>query len=160
MKVIDNFLSDYNFKQLQSFITAQEFPWYYYKGSVYETDKDYQFTTSFFIGGKKTVLFPVIEPCVQQLGAGNLIRIKANLQIKTIFHRKQSYHVDYRNNPTVKTAILYINTNNGWTQFKKGGKVKSVENRIVIFDSNLEHRGVTCTDEDTRIVVNFNWHEK
>ena len=77
------------------------------------------------------------------------------MQIKTIFHRKQSYHVDYRNNPTVKTAILYINTNNGCTKFKEHGKVKSVENRIVIFDSNLEHQGVTCTDQKRRVVSYF-----
>ena len=56
-----------------------------------------------------------------------------------------------------KTAVFYINTNNGWTEFKKGGKVKSVANRIVIFDSKLEHSGVTCTDENKRVVMNFNY---
>ena len=55
------------------------------------------------------------------------------------------------------TAILYINTNNGWTRFKKGARVKSIANRIVIFDSNLEHSGVTCTDEKRRVVMNFNY---
>ena len=57
----------------------------------------------------------------------------------------------------VTTAILYINTNNGYTKFKKGGKVKSVANRVVIFDSNLEHMGYACTNEKRRIVVNFNY---
>ena len=45
----------------------------------------------------------------------------------------------------------------GWTQFKKGGKVKSVANRMVIFDNNLLHAGVTCTDEKCRVVMNFNY---
>ena len=30
-------------------------------------------------------------------------------------------------------------------------------NRMVIFDSNLEHQGVTCTDEKRRVIVNFNY---
>jgi len=63
-------------------------------------------------------------------------------------------HVDYND---VTTAIFYINTNNGWTNFKNGDKVESVENRLVIFDSNLEHEGVTCTDEIRRLVINFNY---
>ena len=59
--------------------------------------------------------------------------------------------------PCSTTAILYINTNNGYTKFKKGGKVKSVANRMLIFDSQLEHAGVTCTDALRRVVVNFNY---
>ena len=55
------------------------------------------------------------------------------------------------------TSIFYLNTNNGWTQFKKGGKVKCVENRLVTFDSNLEHAGVTCTDQKRKVVINFNY---
>ena len=77
--------------------------------------------------------------------------------MKTIFHRKQPYHIDYTDDPPIKTAILYINTNNGWTEFKNGGKVKSVANRMIMFDTTLLHRGVSCTDEKRRIVVNFNW---
>ena len=50
-----------------------------------------------------------------------------------------------------------MNTNNGWTEFKKRGRVKSVANRAVIFDSNLEHRGVTCTDANRRVLINFNY---
>ena len=57
----------------------------------------------------------------------------------------------------ITTAILYLNTNNGYTEFKSGDKVKSVSNRVVVFDSNLKHRTVTCTDQKTRIVINFNY---
>ena len=50
-----------------------------------------------------------------------------------------------------------MNTNNGYTEFEKGDIVESVENRMVIFDSNLKHQTVTCTDEKIRIVINFNY---
>ena len=55
------------------------------------------------------------------------------------------------------TSILYLNTNNGWTAIKGYGKVERVANRMVIFDSNLQHSGVTCTDKNRRVVINFNY---
>ena len=71
-----------------------------------------------------------------------------------MFHKRGGYHSDW---PNVTTAILYVNTNNGWTQFKSGGRVKCVKNRVVIFDSNLEHEGVTSTNEKVKVVINFNY---
>ena len=40
--------------------------------------------------------------------------------------------------PLSITGIYYINTNDGYTAFKDGDKVKSVANRIVLFQS-MEH---------------------
>ena len=57
------------------------------------------------------------------------------------------------------TSILYLNTNNGWTAIKGYGKVENVANRMVIFDSNLQHTGVTCTDQNRRVMINFNYEE-
>jgi len=51
-----------------------------------------------------------------------------------------------------------LNTCNGWTKFKKGGKVDCVANRVVIFNSNLEHAGITCTDQKRKVVINFNYY--
>ena len=73
-----------------------------------------------------------------------------------MFHRGcGGYHTDLTG--STHTSILYMNTNNGYTKFKKGGKVKSVENRMVIFPSDLEHQGFTCTDNQRRVVINFNF---
>ena len=55
------------------------------------------------------------------------------------------------------TATYYLNTNNGYTELKTGEKVESVENRMLVFDSNIEHQGVTCTDEKRRVLINFNY---
>ena len=96
------------------------------------------------------------------MGVGRLDRIKLNLNHKTFFHRKSGFHTDQRKiserlSQHQNTAVFYVNTNNGWTEFKNGDKVKSVSNRIVIFDSNLEHSGNACTDQKTRILINFNY---
>ena len=65
------------------------------------------------------------------------------------------YHHDYDD---MKTAVFYINTNNGYTEFENGVRVNSVANRVCIFDSHLKHRGTTHSEgSNQRIVVNFNY---
>ena len=165
MEVIDNFLPEYQFQQISNVVLSDYFPWYWNEGVVSADDKNdqYQLTHAFFNirhGGVFSEYYSSLDVVQQKLGVGRLDRIKSNLNNKTLFHRKGGYHTD--NHPTdpyqhTKTAVLYINTNNGYTKFKKGGKVKSVANRMVIFDSKLEHTGVTCTDEMKRVVINFNY---
>ena len=156
VEVYDNFLSSYHFDIIQSFFMGDRVPWFWKDEVVYtnEPGDDYQFNTSIHDHGNKYDSFSLIEPCIAKLGCSSIGRIKANLRPKTLFHRKSGYHIDC---PNVTTAVYYLNTNNGWTDIKGHGKVKSVSNRIVIFDSNLVHQGVTCTDEKRRVVLNFNY---
>ena len=158
VKIIDNFLSESVFRQVQQTLMSDGFPWYFNDGILYHGEKGkYQFTHSFFTqDGLKHDYYNSIEPCLYQLGATSLLRVKANLNPKTVFHRNGGFHIDYSN---VTTSIFYINSNNGWTKFEDGCKVNCVENRMVIFDSNIKHAGFTCTDEQNRVVVNFNYTE-
>ena len=98
----------------------------------------------------------LFDGCQQKLGVKNLRRVKGNLTTRTVFHRRAGMHIDY---PNMTTSILYVNTNNGGTRFKNGEFIKSVANRLITFDSNLEHEGVSCTDKKTRVVVNFNYEK-
>ena len=168
MEVIDNFLPSYHFRQIQDGVLSDGFPWYFNDLIVLPDedgydDKAYQFTHCLFTierGGISSDRYPLFDIVQQKLGVKRLDRIKLNLNPKTVFHRKGGYHCDNNLRDTyqhTKTAVLYLNTNNGWTEFKKGGRVKSVANRIVIFDSNTEHTGVTCTNEKRRVIVNFNY---
>ena len=104
------------------------------------------------MGGIKDIL----DLFGEKLNSNNLHRIKANLRPRSFFSRSGGgYHVD--GCPCSHTSIYYINTNNGYTKFKNKGKVKSVENRMVVFSSHLEHQGYTCSDQLNRVVVNFNY---
>ena len=79
---------------------------------------------------------------------------KSKFKSKNYISRNGGFHCDIKN---VTTSIFYINTNNGWTKFKDGCKVECIENRMVIFDSNIEHAGFSCTDQKRKVVVNFNY---
>lgn len=157
--VEDDFLSSFEFKKFQSTILGNSFPWFYNDGIISPSSRGDQFTHTFYNNDGREVnsdYFPLVQPFLDQLKVQTLYRVKVNSVRKTFFHRKSGYHTDC-SIPNVKTAIFYVNTCNGYTQFKDGGKVKSVENRIVIFDGNLEHQGVSCTNEKRRVVLNFNY---
>ena len=49
-----------------------------------------------------------------------------------------------------------MNTNNGFTLFENGEKVKSVANRLMIFDGLEKHCSVVQTDETARYIININ----
>ena len=71
-----------------------------------------------------------------------------------------NFHNDIKEKDTDypgQTAIFYVNTNDGYTEFEDSTRVESVANKIVIFDSKLKHRGTTCTNQKTRVVINLNY---
>ena len=69
---------------------------------------------------------------------------------------RSGFHVDFHYEHS-RTAIFYVNTNDGYTEFEDGTKIESKENRIVIFPTLIKHSGVTCTDQQNRVVINFNY---
>ena len=57
------------------------------------------------------------------------------------------YHCKYVvTDVPIYTAILYLNTNNGYTTFEGGFNVRNVANRLLIFPSQLYYGTVSCTD--------------
>ena len=92
---------------------------------------------------------------LDKLNVVSLMRIKANLNVATTEHITREFHTDFKVKCT--TAIAYMNNNNGYTLFEDGTKVESKENRVVMFDSQMRHAGIPCTDEKRRVVINFNF---
>lgn len=165
MNIIDNFLPEEQFRVVQSVMMGDNFPWYWIPNITYpdsQNERNGQFTHAFFIEnkGKQSDMYPLLNPIIAKLygsSSGVIYRVKANLNPREDKHYQLgAYHVDYP--IQCKTAIYYINTNNGHTKFIHDDIiVPSVENRMVIFNSNLEHVGVCCTDEKTRVLINFNY---
>jgi hypothetical protein len=157
MIVKDNFLNKKDFKKIQDLITGSDFPWFVSNGINYKNDGHTQFFHNFYNQGMSSIFFDCLLPLLHKLEVVSLIRIKANsicATSKIIEHEK---HIDVSNVSNAKTAVFYVNTNNGYTHFKDNKKIKSIKNRICIFDTNMLHGGTTCTDSKRRIVINFNY---
>ena len=155
LQVFDDFVDTYQFRSIESELMGSYFPWYYIDRQSYTyTENSFQFFHNFYReGDSPSEYYSIIQPCLEKL-KGKLSRAKAVLTPKSESSRCSGYHIDYKD---MKTSTYYINTNDGWTEFEEGGKVESVANRMLIFDSNLEHIGVSCTDQQTRVVINFNY---
>ena len=157
IKVIDNFLDEEEFKSIQSFMMGGEFRWFYSEGRVTRDDGLFLMVHMFFQPevGSNSEHINIWNTFMNKVEAKKCERIKANLTFKTPTIEFGHFHSDFAD---MKTAVFYINTNNGYTEFENGVRVNSVANRVCIFDSNLNHRGVTHTEGDQqRIVVNFNY---
>jgi hypothetical protein len=154
-KIIDNFLDKEPFKAIQKIFTSEYFPWYFNE-KVNDFDKEIYFTHMIYNEFISTSPhFNTIINLVLRLQPKSLIRIKANLYLKTKKLITHAPHVDYPFSH--KGAIFYLNTNNGKTILENGKKIDSVANRILFFDASKEHSSTSCTDEKRRLNINFNF---
>jgi len=160
MKEYKNFLEKEDFLNLKDLMFGHDFPWYFCP-EVVDDEKYFQFTHIFYNEHKiNSSLFNFIIPILNKIKPIAILRIKANLLYRTEKIVEHGMHTDYdlyKKFSNIKTAIYYCNTNNGYTKFKDGTKVKSEENKFIEFDLNKEHTGSSCTDEQRRIVINFNY---
>jgi hypothetical protein len=154
-KVINNFLEINVFNKLKDNLIGINFPWYL--NYVLEDHKYYQHTHIFFNEDKvNSDYFDLVQPLIKLLNINKILRIKANFLFKTEQIIEHGLHTDF-DLKDAKTAVFYLNTNNGYTKFMDNSIVNSVENRIVIFNSLILHTGTTCTDADYRLVLNINY---
>ena len=157
-KIIDNFLPQDYLVHLQRMMLDHNFPWLYNAevANRGEVNDHFYFTHNLFDNYKPTSsIFEEFIPFFKQLEMNAMVRARALLYVnqgKQIVHEK---HVDF--NYPHKTAVFYVTTNNGYTEFEDGTKVESVENRIVFFDGSRLHNSSTCTDQKIRVVISVNY---
>jgi len=169
MEVIDNFIPEDQFNIIyHTMYEEHDFEWFFTDGMIYK-DQPGKFMFNHVIvsiqRGVNSHHFDMFDPILKKLGAYRIFRVKANLTVMTEEPEPGGFHIDGFDEDNgypegSLTAVYYINTCNGYTEFKTGEKIKSVSNRMVIFDSKTEHQGVSATDEKRRIVLNFNYNQK
>jgi hypothetical protein len=165
-KIIDNVLSNSVADEIiNHFIGNAMFPWYY-NHTVVPNDNpndlyNYQLTHTFYNQyAVCSSFFPIISPLVQYLNPESIIKIKANLNPRTEVRHTFDYHTDFNSkSDDRKTAIYYVNSNDGVTILADGTEIESIANRLVIFDQKISHTGTTCTDQKVRCVINLNYIE-
>lgn len=165
-KIIDNFISNKDLLSIQSlFLDPQitsPIPWYYNAGTSRDIDysdavEDYYFCHVFYIGNEPVSknLLASLLPIIDKLNSKSLIRVKSNLYPSTSkrYHHPNHFDLSFPH----KGAIFYVNTNDGFTVLEDGTEIKSIENRVLLFDPSTKHHSTTCTDKKVRITINFNY---
>jgi len=172
MKVIQNFLDEEVFKQIQNTVLGnhkdpEKLAWFfnkfvayrkdynlekignsYFTHTLYELDyDDYSLYLSNHYGH-------ILKPLLQKLNVNSLIRAKINLypRTKEIVHHKP--HIDFKY--PHKGFILSLNTCDGYTEFEDK-KIPSIENQALFFDSSKYHNSTTCTNDYARYNININY---
>ena len=155
----DNYLEDKDFQVIKNTLLFNNLcDWYFNNGIINDNQKGnlhfFQFTHFLYQDNVGTQFFNICNPILKKLGVKSLIRIKVNLSSFSTKLVEGGFHRDY--DYDCKAALFYVNTNNGYTKFKKNNKIiKSVENRMVMFKANELHTGTNTTDQKCRVVINF-----
>lgn len=165
LEIKENFLSKNDFDDLTYIVLKWgQFPWYLNHGVSFEDDGKIQFTHLMYKDGKFQSSFTLggLDIFKELLNIKEIVRAKFNLLFRTEKVYEHLMHTDIKNPaPNTKTAILYLNTNNGYTKFANGEKVTSVANKLVMFDADIPHAGTTNNCETPyRAVFNLNFIPK
>ena len=162
MKIVDNYLEDGLYQDIKAFITGENIPWYLRKeDTINSYNKNGYYNFSYF--NENCINHPMfnkhIEPILNKLNTKFPIEVRANLTHRDEDGVESSYHVD---RPfKCMSAILFLTTCNSKTILKINNKEKlidSVENRILLFESNILHKVKYQTDIHKRYIINFNYY--
>jgi hypothetical protein len=168
-EIIDNYLPNNVSDEIENIMLKNTLPWFFINNKSadkvlmqWDDIQNFQFSHMFY--ADYTILsnyyVNIVKPIIDKLNPLSLIRVKGNLTTVTPNIIKYGWHTDVGDNYEHKTAIYYVNTNNGKTIFKNGLEVESVKNRIVIFDGWMEHTATSSTDTKARCVLNLNYIER
>jgi hypothetical protein len=186
-EVIDDFLEQEDFDEIQNLMMGDEFAWFfkyrYYAnaGDIYyanventlesfpkdENELDqFQFVHTFYdMGLPRSQFMQQMQRFMDALQPASMLRINANLLtrlptlIQNPFHSDLQLLLQEKEQKQWTTSIFYVNSNDGYTLFEDGTKVESVANRMLIFPAHMKHTGTSCTDQQTRVVINFNYYK-
>lgn len=168
IKIYDNLIDLEYLKVLYETFTSVDFQWFLNKKTThYQDDNDFMFGHIFYADGLVNsdyynLLINLQNAVVSKSNHKKLMRIKANLYVnlgKNITHRK---HTDYPNVDSYTTCVYNLTTCNGGTVFYLDDEeynVKSEQNSLIVFDGNIEHSGITQSDKDFRLLINFDFYE-
>ena len=161
--VVDDALPEHIYLNLEKLVTGRDIDWVLNTGTCGEQTNfgDWRFTHTvyhqrFALTQKYIQNF---MPVFDFLGVDTMIKSKLNCDIYTKTPEQRPWHVDQGCHADCTfTSIMYFNDCNGKTIFKKdNATIQSKRNRAIVFNSELEHAGITQTDTARRYVLNTNF---
>jgi len=173
MDIIDNFLPEKEFRGLQSYMMNNDCPWFYQedgtlnhlfysaKGQLPREDEEICAATAVILD-PIMIKLGVVQPYkVEAYFKGGITNYNKGVKsVKEVGMVKDTYisgRSSINTNSNDKVAVLFVNTNDGYLEFEDGSKVPSVENTIVVFDSNTKYRTVETPDDSRRVAINFTY---
>ena len=115
------------------------FPWYLQKEQVMGKDDGCWLSHILYDEDvpKSDLYIPIIKIFKGYLKYVTLCRLNVNLLLRKETPSVSDFHTDcdwdFKDEEKLTTAIFYLNTNNGATEFEDGDKIDSVRNRLVMF---------------------------
>ena len=166
IQVIDNFLDQKDFDIIKKTLLGNNFPWFKTdlvvdSSTGIDNNYNWQLFHIFYNNpAESSGYLEFLRPLIVKISPAILCKVKANLNPSSERLIEHGYHVDSKIKTLTElltTSIYYLNTNNGYTVFDDGTKIKSIENRLVSFPASVFHTGTNCTDEKYRAVINLNY---
>jgi hypothetical protein len=122
MEIIDNFLTESEYQLIFDVLTSNEFPWFYNDSVDYDGQEieNFQFTHNFIrmehLHYSVTQTIQLMFPILDRLKPVHLLKLKANLNVRGDGGKIGKFHKDV-GVEGAKTAIFYVNTNNGYIEW-------------------------------------------
>lgn len=170
LKVIDNFLSENDFRFLtdntigRNDVTQTQFRIISNVDDFSLNNEEhwswYMINMIYFMDAPQSEIcdsiYQLFVPKFKELANfKTMIRIKMNAYPYTSAVKEHNKHTDFNYEHT--GALFSLNTCDGYTKFFDGTKVESVANRIVFFDASKEHQSTTTSNAKLRYNINFNF---
>ena len=163
MKIIDNFLEDNLFQEIQKDLQSENMPWFFKTEDVpgNRLNKNGFFNHCYYVNSKiNSVLFEKhITPFLNKLNIRKIIEVRANLTFRDKESIQSGYHIDNENIKS-KTAIYFFTKCNSKTVLRLDNELRQIEsvpNRILVFNTPIYHKVIYPTDVHKRFVFNFNY---
>jgi hypothetical protein len=157
--LIDNAMPAEYCATLNAVLSGQDFEWYNQQIMVYddvETELPFFAHCAYIDHTPRSRHFELFRPLVERLDTKALLRIRINNFPRWSEIVEHGWHVDYPDSDH-KTAIYYVNDNNGSTLVEGQEPIRSVANRLLLIDGGMKHSSTSHTDTNHRytVVVNY-----
>ena len=159
LEVIDNYLDDETFKQMENIMVQTKFDLHYTEDITTHLGSDnpyFYFCHNFYLHKtfETSQFFDICIPLLRKLEPTAILRIKGNMYINQgIGVVEHSEHKDYEFSHF--GGLFSINTCDGYTRIGDE-KIPSVANRMILFDPSVPHTSTSTSDSKYRMNINLN----
>tara|TARA_R100001460_G_scaffold37492_4_gene71841 strand:+ start:63 stop:581 length:519 start_codon:yes stop_codon:yes gene_type:complete len=165
-KIIDNFLEKSLYEKISKQIKGNDIPWFKRDldvdlEGVKNNNKNGYFTFCYYNNFKPDhpLFFEHMPLILEKLNVLSLIQIRCNLTFRDKDTIESAYHTDYNSSKAI-TGIYFLSTCNAQTVLKIKEKevfIDNIENRMLLFSTNILHKAIYQTDTHKRYLINFNF---